>query len=398
MDAIAATRVRLMLNHMKGKKYQFTASDATRAGLLLRVALSGPAGSGKTKTSLSIATRLAERFGFPARSSIYGIDSESNNLLKYAYSPNRGTGYRFKHVPMPVDDHSIDAYTAALEYCEGEGAKIIVIDSLTHAWDGIGGVLEMVDSLTESSTSKNAFSVGWKKMSPQQTRFMQRLLESPAHLIFTMRAHMEYVIEKGANGRTEPQKVGMGPVQRKGIEYEPDLFFELLQVPIEDDVTDAKSSKRKPRTEVRLTVAKTRCDLLPPGDIFINPDVELADLIYDWLSDAPPPAEPRTVGEALAIAVRDAVDGLKLATSEERKAAYKDARAKLSAQCARMGVSKERGEVLMEHFKQRFMEVSGVGKQDAEPGAPTTDAPSSPDRAGGDNGSSDDGTPSHGAA
>lgn len=358
-------------------KYQFTDTEATRAGLLLRLALCGAPGSGKSRTGLALATHLAMRFNFVPKDTIFAIDSETNNLLKYAWSPNRGTGYRFRHVPMPVDDHSIDAYIAALEYAEGRGAKIIMIDSLTHAWEGIGGVLEKVDSITEASASKAAFSTGWKKMSPANTRFMQRLLESPAHLIFTIRAHMEYVIEKNSNGRNEPVKVGMGPVQRKGIEYEPDLWCDLAQVPIESDVAAAKAQRRKPRTEVRLTIGKTRCDLIPPGDIFMNPDEDMANLLYDWLSDAPPPAEPRTVGEALAVAVIEAVAGQKLPTSEERRAAYTAARAKLIAYCTRAGVSKERGEVLADHFKQRFLEVNGASKQEGGATA-ANESPSTP--------------------
>lgn len=355
-------------------KYHFQDTDATREGLLLRLALCGPAGAGKSKTALELATRIAIRFGFNPAKDIFGADSESNNLLKYAFSPNRQTGYRFRHVPMPVDDHSIEAYTAVLDYCEGKGAKIIIIDSLSHAWAGLGGVLECVDRITENATSKNAFSTGWKKMSPQQTRFMQRLLESPAHVIFTLRAKMEYVIEKNNNGKTEPQKVGLGPVQRDGIEYEPDLFFDLQQVPIESDVAAAKTQKRKPRTEVRLTVSKTRCDLLPPGDVFMNPAEELADLIADWLMDAPPPANPRTVGEALAIALKKALEGQSAPEAEQRKAAYDTAISEFHDHCVRFGVSKERMPTLGEHFRTRFKEERGAraateasGKSDSPP-------------------------------
>ncbi len=145
---------------MAAKVYNFHAVDATRESLLLRAALCGPTGSGKTKTGLILGTRMVERLG---TGPLYVIDSESKSSLRYAYSPRSKQGYRFKHVPMPEDDYSPAAYTAALDYCEAEGAGVILIDSLSHAWSGINGVLEQVDLVTERSRTKNAFSEGGRR-------------------------------------------------------------------------------------------------------------------------------------------------------------------------------------------------------------------------------------------
>src|SRR4051812_37985137 len=119
---------------MTQRVYNFQATEASRERILLRAALCGPTGSGKTKTGLILGTRLVERL---AVGPLYVIDSENKSALRYAYSPRTLQGYRFKHVAMPEDDYSPAAYTAALDYCESQGAGVILIDSLSHAWNGL---------------------------------------------------------------------------------------------------------------------------------------------------------------------------------------------------------------------------------------------------------------------
>src|ERR1700710_2991188 len=104
---------------MTQRVYNFQATDATRERILLRAALSGPTGSGKTKTGLILGTRMVERLG---TGPLFVIDSENKSALRYAYSPRSRQGYKFKHVAMPEDDYSPAAYTAALDYCESQGA------------------------------------------------------------------------------------------------------------------------------------------------------------------------------------------------------------------------------------------------------------------------------------
>ncbi len=164
---------------MAQRVYNFHATEATRESILLRAAICGPTGSGKTKTGLVIGTRMVERLGLGP---LYVIDSENKSALRYAYSPRSRQGYRFKHVPMPEDDYGPAAYMAALDFCESQGAGVILIDSLSHAWNGINGVLEQVDQVTERSRSKNAFSEGWKAMTPVHNRLIQRILGSSAHI------------------------------------------------------------------------------------------------------------------------------------------------------------------------------------------------------------------------
>jgi hypothetical protein len=131
-------------------------------------------------------------------------------------------------------------------------------------------------------------------------------------------------------------KVGLAPVQREGVDYEPDLFFDMT---VPDNV---------------LVVSKSRCDRLTPGEVVRRPGVEFADVLIEWLEDAEPVKSPRTLGEAVTLAVTDGI-----AAAEDRSAdKYKEAKRKLLAWCERNGVGQARAEVAMSQFKERVAAVA----------------------------------------
>ncbi|MEO7327297.1 MAG: AAA family ATPase [Minicystis sp.] len=329
---------------MTTPKFNFQAHEAERSNILLRAAFCGPSGSGKTKTAMLLATRMIERLGLGP---LYVIDAENRSALRYAWSPKSQTGYRFKHVPMPEDDYSPQTYMAALDFCEAQGAGVILIDSLSHAWNSINGVLEQVDALKNKSRSGNAFSEGWGVMTPVQNRLIQRLNGCSVHLLFTLRAKVEWVMQENDRGKKEPVKVGLAPVQREGMDYEPDLFFDM-SVPHND-----------------LTVSKSRCERLFPGETVRRPGVDFADTIIEWISDAAPSAEARTLGEAVSIA---AMEGI-VAGETRSTDGYRAARAKLTAWCRQAGVSEARHDGAQLQVKERVAAAVRGAATAVDPGA-----------------------------
>ena len=188
-------------------------AKAERAKLYLRCALFGPSGSGKTMTALRIAKGIAEKMGVP----IAVIDTESRSASKYAD--------RFQFDVENLDKKTVDHYIDAMNEAEKTGYKVLVIDSLSHAWREL---TEEVDRITQSSISKNSV-LSWAKVTPKQKRFINAILNFPGHIIVTMRSKTEWVITQGKDGKTEPQKFGLAPEQGKGIEYEFDLLMEMDQ-------------------------------------------------------------------------------------------------------------------------------------------------------------------------
>lgn len=237
---------------------QFEIKKATKAQSKARIALMGPAGSGKTFSALNLAAHLGER--------IILIDTERGSASKYADE--------FEFNVIELDTFSPRTYTEAIKAAEAAGADVIIIDSLSHAWIGKDGALEMVDRASSSSQGGgrgNSFT-SWKSVTPLHNELVDTILRSRAHVIATLRTKTDYVIEQNAQGRSVPRKVGLAAIQRDGIEYE----FDLVGVLDMDN---------------NLTVTKTRCRALPPNEVISKPGKEMSDKLKMWLTDGAPSAD-----------------------------------------------------------------------------------------------------------
>lgn len=186
---------------------------AERTQLYSRCALFGPSGSGKTMTALRIAKGIAEKMGC----SVAVIDTEARSASKYAD--------RFSFEVDNLQKKTIEHYLTSINEAKEAGRKVLIIDSLSHAWREL---TEEVDRITQASPSKNSF-YSWGKVGPKQKRLIDAILNYPGHIIVTMRSKTEWVIGTGDDGKLAIEKLGLAPEQGKGIEYEFDLLLELKQ-------------------------------------------------------------------------------------------------------------------------------------------------------------------------
>jgi len=187
-----------------------TFQKATRKKAKARIGLVGPAGSGKTFSALQLA------FGIGGKIAV--IDTEHGSADLYAHLGE------YDVAPI-IPPFTVDKYLKLIKEAEGAKYDIIVIDSLSHAWAGSGGLLEEVD---KKAGSGNKFAA-WRDITPQHNALIDAMLQSPAHIIATMRSKTEYVIEEGSNGKKVPRKIGMAPVQREGMDYEFTVVFDIDQ-------------------------------------------------------------------------------------------------------------------------------------------------------------------------
>ncbi len=256
---------------------KFEIKKALRRDLKARVALIGVSGSGKTYDGLLIAAGLA-RNSDGSRGRVVVIDTENRSASKYADDPALGVDFDV----LELDTFAPATYVEALRFCEEQGAAAILVDSLSHAWMGKDGALEMVDKAAARSNSRNSFDA-WRSVTPQHNALVNALLRCKAHLVVTMRAKTDYVVEE-VNGRKVPRKVGLAPVQRDGMEYEFDVVAEI-------------------DGDHRLIVTKSRCSAL--ADVVVEKEgVRRAVVtLREWLtSGAPEPETAKTSGSAAAIA------------------------------------------------------------------------------------------------
>lgn len=229
----------------------------------LRMAIAGPSGSGKTYTSLAIAAALAN--GAP----IAVVDTEHGSASKYA--DLWGFDVANMHAPFHPDK-----FVAALREAEAAGYAVIILDSISHAWSGTGGVLDIVDEAAKRSKSGNTY-MAWKEGTPVQNKLIDAIVQSGIHVIATMRSKTEYVLADTGNGKQAPRKVGMAPVQRDQFEYEFDVVLDM-------DIDN------------NAIVSKTRCPALT-GRVFAKPGADVADILAGWLHGAAtqPTAQPSSV-------------------------------------------------------------------------------------------------------
>lgn len=174
----------------------------------LRLGISGPSGSGKTYSAL----RLAK--GMELKTAV--IDSEKGSASLYADKFD----FDVLEISPPF---TTEKYQEAISDAVKEGYELIVIDSISHAWAGEGGLLNQKEQL--DARGGNSFT-NWAKMTPKQEKFINAIVSCPAHIIVTMRSKQDYSISE-EGGKKKIQKVGLAPVQRDGFEYELTTVFDI---------------------------------------------------------------------------------------------------------------------------------------------------------------------------
>lgn len=238
---------------------------ATKKQAKLRLALIGPSGSGKTYTALSVATGLGTRIAL--------IDTEHGSASKYSD--------RFAFDVLELDSYAPERYIEGITDAAANQYDVLIIDSLSHAWAGKDGILEFVDKRAKATDLRNNFGA-WRDATPKHNALVDAILAAPLHIIVTVRAKTEYVLEKDERtGKQTPRKIGLQPVQRDGLEYEFDVVGDMK---LEDNT---------------LVVSKTRCPQLA-GEVIRQPGAPLAELLKGWLTDGVAPSYVPPHVQALA--------------------------------------------------------------------------------------------------
>lgn len=194
-------------NVLQFKKAQYVTKKA-------RIGLSGPSGSGKTLTALKIA------FGICAienNSKIALVDTENNSSVLYSDRIE----FDMLNIEPPFE---IQKYINAVKAAEEAGYHVLILDSISHAWAGEGGLLDVQGKLSDGGM--NSFTA-WRKLTPQHNAFVEAMIRSKLHVIATMRSKMDYIVEQNDKGKAVPKKVGLAPIQREGMDYEFDIVFDL---------------------------------------------------------------------------------------------------------------------------------------------------------------------------
>jgi hypothetical protein len=176
----------------------------------LKLAISGPAGSGKTFTALKLAKSIGGK--------TVVIDTEGGRSQHYAEL------FQFDVLEIPADSKDLEpvALLGILKELS-QDYEIIIIDSFSHSWNQL---LTLVDQINEKQKSNNKFAA-WRIGSSRQTRLAEGIAYMPVHLIATMRAKQKYVMQRNKKGEVIVNCLGVQAIQGKDIEYEFDLVCSI---------------------------------------------------------------------------------------------------------------------------------------------------------------------------
>ncbi len=234
---------------------------AERKKAKLRAAICGPAGAGKTYSALLLAQGLGGKIAL--------IDTERGSGELYSALCD----YDVAQITAPYKPQKYVTLIkeAAQEY------DVLIIDSLTHAWAGEGGVLDMHTDATAAQRTKNSYTA-WRDVTPAHNALVDAILTAPCHVICSMRSKMAYE-QSDSGGKKTVQKLGMAPIQREGMEYEFTLVLDVNQ--------EHYAVSTKDRTQLwdgrgeRITIAHGR---------------ELRDWLESGVVTETPPPHAPTIG------------------------------------------------------------------------------------------------------
>ena len=248
---------------------------AMRKKARLRLALTGPSGSGKTYSALLVAKGIGGRIAV--------IDTEKGSASLYSDVAE----FDVLELDPPF---SPERFIEAISAAEQAGYDSLIIDSITHEWGGVGGCLELVDTIAKTKYRGNSWSA-WSDINPRHRAFLDAILRSSMHIIATMRSKTE-TAQVEENGRKKVAKLGMKSEQRDGVEYE---FTTVLDIGHETH---------------HAIASKDRTKLFSNADPVVLSEQTGKQLLH-WLESGANPAEESLKVFTQSAAEVENLDGLK---------------------------------------------------------------------------------------
>lgn len=194
---------------------------AVRQNVPLLILLAGGTGSGKTESALRLATGLAAGEPFAV------IDTENGRAL------HKADDYKFQHANL-TEPFTPERYAAAVK--DAARFPVVVIDSGSHEYDGVGGILDMqVEEFKRLGEREAMRLASWNVPKQRHKKYVQTLLRTPNHVIMCLRAEDKVEIVK-VDGHTvvRPRASLTGaqgwiPICEKRLPFEATISLLLTQ-------------------------------------------------------------------------------------------------------------------------------------------------------------------------
>ncbi len=271
--------VNIPISFEPAKRYQLKAS----------IMIEGLTGTGKTGLALLLGKYLAGTW-----EGVFHIDAENKSANLFADLPfsDGGAVGEFRVGQLTEDiGYSPSNYLAYRKAAIGMGAKVVIKDSISHAWQYKGGVLDKVNQAASRSTKNDKYAA-WRDEEVAAEKFMllELIRSNDVHVITTVRVKEKFEYAEDEKGRQKLVSQGEQQIQQADLKYEPDLVLHMVS---------PGSRNSHPRAEV----IKSRYAILEKGEIYeFTP--ELCLQIKAYVEEG---ADPRELLEAQRVEYVNAV-------------------------------------------------------------------------------------------
>ncbi len=248
-------------------------SEVTRAQSKASIVIQGLSGKGKSGLALMIGYVLADEDW----SKVFALDTENRslNLFEGLTTHTGDTFGKFKKFDLlKVHGYKPSHYLAAKEAAIQAGAKVFIQDSISHAWNGTGGVLQMVQNVQDTSTNPNKYAAwGDDEVMAERDSIYEMIRDPNVHMISTVRVKEKFEVIQGEGLKS----LGEQQIQMPDLKYEPDLVLDMIH----SGTTEGRFPKVK--------VIKSRYAILAEGETY-DMTLDLLEQLRDYLAEGADPA------------------------------------------------------------------------------------------------------------
>lgn len=176
--------------------------EVKRGGAKALIAICGVSGSGKTYTAIQIASGMVSD-----NSKIGFLDTENKRGSLYADILSKPFMIGDLYAPF-----SPKRYAEAIKEFQDAGIEVLIIDSVSHEWEGEGGC----DDIAQAPIIAGRKIANWVQAKSEHKKFMNALLQCDMHVILCVRAREKTDFKD----ISKPVSLGLQPVCEKNFMFE----------------------------------------------------------------------------------------------------------------------------------------------------------------------------------
>lgn len=267
----------------------FNFRKAERKQCKASILIEGLTGSGKSGLALILGQALAGDF-----EKVFAIDTENNSLPLFS-GINSSSGGKFENFQIgnltPELGYKPSHYLMFREEAVKAGASVVILDSISHAWQYKGGILDILSEVKATSNNRNEYAAwGDPRVVKEKGLLFELLRDNRVHCISTVRVKEKMEIGVNEQGKTTVQSLGEQQIMQADIKYEPDLVLHM---------EEAGTATTPPRA----TVVKSRYAMFTKGESYIFTK-ELCEQLRQYLEEG---TSPEAIAETQHKEYEDAV-------------------------------------------------------------------------------------------